>query len=68
MADPETRSDNSTGRQASSPDPVGIIGKLVTENVPALRPDHRAFVVVNGVLAALLLGVLLFSKDIATAK
>ena len=41
---------------------------LITKNVPALRPDHRSFVVVNGVLALVLLGVLLSSPDVTTVK
>jgi hypothetical protein len=68
MVDPEARSSEKEHGQAKKEGAVGSIRGLVSDNIPALRPEHRAFVVVNGVLAILLLGVLLFSADAATAK
>lgn len=66
MSDPEINA--SQQRQKPATNPVATILRLVSENIRALSLDHRAFVVVNGVLAVLLLGVVLFAKDIATAK
>ena len=63
---PQGRTD--PGEQGSAKSPISAIGSLVTESIPSLRPEHRALVVVSGVLALLLLGVLLLSQDSATAK
>ena len=67
-----TENGDSTGRSSESGSTgggaSGGIVSLITKNVPALRPDHRSFVVVNGVLALVLLGVLLSSPDVTTVK
>ena len=41
---------------------------IVTDNVPDLRIDHRALVIVNAVLVILLLGVVIFSTDATSVK
>ena len=49
MVDPEARSSEKEHGQAKKEGAVGSIRGLVSDNIPALRPEHRAFVVVNGV-------------------
>jgi hypothetical protein len=53
---------------SDNPQSNSSIRGLVTDNLGKVRPEHRAFVLVNGVLALFLLGVLAASRDVATAK
>src|SRR5690349_7461804 len=53
---------------SDDPHPGSSIRGLISDNLGRVRPEHRAFVLVNGLLALRLLGVLVASKDIATAK
>lgn len=47
---------------------AGSIGGLISKSVPALKPEHRAFVVVSGALTMLLLGIVFVSADTTIAK
>jgi hypothetical protein len=53
---------------SNNPRSSSSIRGLISDNLGRVRPEHRAFVLVNGVLALFLLGVLLASRDVATAK
>lgn len=68
MADPQTRSSGHSNGDPRDRNFVDSIRGLVSDSLPALRPEHRAFIVGNGVLAILLLGVVVFSTDATTTK
>jgi len=61
-ADGDGRGGSKTAGIASS------IDHLISKTIPSLDPKYRAFVVVSGALAILLLGVVFISTDPTTAK
>jgi hypothetical protein len=66
MTDDGAHPDGGDGSRGSAG--FGGIRGIVSDNIPAIAPQQRAFVVVSGVLAMVLLAVALVATDLTVAK